>query len=123
MNDNKQPSKFSDILTTATDKEIDAIALMNMVEDNLWLKGEKILINGVEKDLGTDSENSTVEEEAARWKSYFDTATTENAWKDGKHWGDCTKVPMTCFRCLCEEQLRKARKFILYINGTEYNSY
>jgi len=39
-------------------------------------------------------------------KGYYDTIeslNTRKEWQDGKHFGDCTNEPETCYRCWIEE--------------------
>jgi len=36
----------------------------------------------------------------------------DDLWKGGRHSGDCTNEPHTCFRCLYEDAQARARKMI-----------
>jgi len=44
-----------------------------------------------------------------QWNNYL-KALNEEPWKDGKHEGDCTTVPMTCIRCLVERYYKCAKE-------------
>jgi hypothetical protein len=99
--------KLSDprYLQSITEKEYEVIALLERQKDIIWLDGET--------DRDTDGES--IEDGMNRWKMYF--ATVEKEWANGVHGGDCTKAPATCFRCMCEEHLQRARRFIKWFNG------
>lgn len=49
-----------------------------------------------------------------KFKGFVKVMEEEDCWKDGKHCGDCTKVPATCFRCLVEDYRARASKLIEY---------
>lgn len=100
-----------DILKTFTDKEFKILALLELLEDEMWVNGMEMIKDGETIIINGDTYGKTVNEVADRWKAYFKVAINDNAWNNGKHAGDCTHIPMTCFRCMCEEQLKKIRTF------------
>lgn len=112
-----------DKLTDVTEKDFDVIAILEILEDRLWVKGVAATLGDNVYTLKGDTDGRSIEEVKEIWKSYFESVKTEECWKDGKHCGDCTKIPMTCNRCMCEERLRIARKFINYFNNGDYQSY
>lgn len=103
---------YEDPLKTITEKEYKIMAHLEFIKDILWVEGYVTNINGKDTPLKGDTHDLTVEQEIKNWKSYVETTLTSPEWKDGKHCGDCTKVPATCFRCMCEERLKETRKFI-----------
>lgn len=111
-----------DILKDVTDKEIAVIAHLEFMEDCLWVEGLIINIGGTDVPMKGDSYGRSNEELKTIWKGCIHATQTEECWKDGAHAGDCTHVPMTCFRCLCEDRVEKARKYINWFN-TEYNNW
>lgn len=42
---------------------------------------------------------------------------SNKVWKDGKHSGDCTAVPMSCARCFVEEYRQKSQQWLDDYNG------
>lgn len=42
-------------------------------------------------------------------QGWWDAMDRDPYWKDGGHCGDCTSVPMTCGRCLCERYEQEIR--------------
>lgn len=107
---------MDDILNSFTDKEFKILALLEFLEDEMWINGSIFVIRDKETVAHGDTYGKTIDEVAERWKSFFKVAITDPTWSDGKHNGDCTHVPATCFRCMCEEQMQKVRKFV-----TEYD--
>lgn len=53
-------------------------------------------------------EHKTIEETIQRWYNILKALHTEKCWADGKHCGDCTKEPATCYRCLVGEFVNRA---------------
>lgn len=104
--------KEEDNLKDITEIEIEVIVMLNMMEDRLWNLTPRRL----------ETANETVEQQVEIWKSYINAVNTDECWKDGNHCGDCTKVPMTCFRCMCENRLKNARKFLEWFNGPYNNN-
>ena len=100
-------------LKTFTDKEFKILALLEFIEDEMWINGMIMTLDDEEKIVNGDTFNKTPFEHAEGWKSFFNVAITDPNCKDGKHCGDSTNLPATCFRCMCEEQLQKVRKFVL----------
>jgi DNA-directed RNA polymerase subunit N (RpoN/RPB10) len=115
--------KKEDKLKDITDKEIKIIAILEIIEDVMWIEGRTMMINGNEVPLRCDTAGKSIEELTNQWKEWINYTQNDEAWKNGGHCGDCTKVPMTCFRCMCESRLETARKFMNYINNGEYQSY
>lgn len=115
--------KKEDKLKDITDKEIKIIAILEILEDVMWIEGRSMVLNGEVIPLRGDTGGKTIEEVVAQWKGYIDYTQTDEAWKDGGHCGDCTKVPMTCFRCMCEGRLETARKFMQYFDNGDYQTY
>jgi hypothetical protein len=100
-----------DKLKNITGKEIYVMAVLDSLEEKLWV-----------------SENCklpivTLDERISRWKENIKFTQTNENWKDGRHEGDCTKVPMTCERCYCENHLETARKFMNWFNTGDYQNY
>lgn len=102
---------YQDPLKSITEKEYKILALLEFIEDEMWVNGMIMTIGDKEKIVNGDTYNRTFNDEIEIWKSYFNIAINDTNWKDGKHMGDCTHYPMTCFRCMCEERLNKVRKF------------
>jgi len=103
---------FIDPLKSFTEKEFKALALEEMLEDALWVDGMEMQLDGKTQILYGDTHGKTVDEVVERWKSWFKVAIEDPTWAEGKHCGDCTHVPTTCFRCMCEEKMEKIRKLI-----------
>jgi hypothetical protein len=78
----------------------------------MWVNGMVMILDNKEKTLYGDTYNRSFNETVETWKAYFNTAITEPCWADGKHMGDCTRMATTCFRCMCEERVKKVRNVI-----------
>jgi hypothetical protein len=98
-----------DILKTFTDKEFRILAALEILEDEMWVNGMIMELDGNPKTVNGDSWGKSVDDITTIWKGYFDLAINHPCWTNGRHEGDCTKVPSTCFRCMCEERLHKVR--------------
>jgi len=46
-------------------------------------------------------------------------ALQEDPWANGRHYGDCTQVPMSCFRCIVDEYYERAEKEIKKFIGVK----
>lgn len=108
-------------LKNVTPEQIKVIAILEILEDTLWTsnvtyKGENVTVK-------KDTDGKTLDEIVTKWTDWIKYTESSDTWKDGHHCGDCTKVPMTCFRCLCESHLSIANKFINYFNNGEYTTY
>ena len=112
--------KLSDpkFLQSITEDEFEIIAILERLEDIMWIHGT-VLVREGEKDVPMtgDTDRRTLAQGIEWWKSVFDMVEKEEWWKDGKHSGDCTRVPATCFRCMCESHLHTARRFTKWFNG------
>jgi len=56
-------------------------------------------------------QKETIERTYDEWKTYLDEVLT-----DQPHWGDCVGENTSCMRCLAEEYLEKAEKFLKTIS-------
>ena len=120
------PPRFvikEDKLKNITEKEIYVMAILEMLENKLWIEGSKIQILGKDEVMISDTNGKTIDDVIAKWKENINFTQTNEHWKDGRHEGDCTKVPVTCERCYCETHLEVARKFIKWFNNGEYQNY
>jgi hypothetical protein len=97
--------EYIDPLKSFSDREFMELAIIERLEDVAWVDGTIISIDGKEKIVNGDTYGRSIDEIANRWKMYFKATIEESTWSNGKHNGDCTKVPATCFRCMCEEKM------------------
>lgn len=54
-------------------------------------------------------DSASAENAVAHARKLFDGLDTDPTWGNGRHEGDCTKVPFTCCRCLVEDYIHRAR--------------
>lgn len=112
-----------DKLKDITDKEIYVIAVLEMLENRLWIEGNKTSIMGKETAMRSCTQGKTIEEVISEVNGDIEFTQTNANWKDGRHEGDCTNVAQTCMRCLCECRLSTARKFMNWFNTGDYQNY
>jgi hypothetical protein len=108
--------EYNDPLKTMTETEFRILALLEMMQDELWIEGTSVVIDGVERPMHGDTHKKSVEEVVAFWKEIFKDTIEGPEWGNGRHVGDCTRVPCTCNRCLCEDRLLEVKKFIETFN-------
>lgn len=96
------------------EKIIDILAKWIFIADSRWE------IEDALDDTGQDFDDDEVNEIASNmWLKHL-RALSEEPWSDGKHCGDCTNVPMSCFRCIVDEYYKKAEEeFRLHILNDE----
>jgi hypothetical protein len=97
-------------------KTIDEIAGLILYMDDLIINDQDnnpyVYIDGVKVPFRKEYDNPI--SAINKFKGFIKVMEEEDCWKDGKHSGDCTKVPATCFRCLVEEYRSRASKLIEY---------
>ncbi len=109
-------TEYVDPLKSFTEKEYRILAAIETLKDEMWVNGMTMTIGDKEKIVNGDTYGKSIDEISKYWKGLFQTAITEDCWKDGKHMGDCTKCPCTCFRCLCEEHMGETRRVVEFFN-------
>jgi len=88
-------------------KLIDLIAKWIFIADHRWEVENALYEKGVNYDI--DEINDEIE---ILWKKCL-KALKEEPWSNGRHHGDCTQLPVTCFRCMIEDYYRRAREEIV----------
>jgi hypothetical protein len=61
----------------------------------------------------------TLESAKIFWKQLNDSLK-ERPFKNGQHYGDCMKIPMTCTRCFIE-RFEKLAKLVYYDHHSRYH--
>ncbi len=86
--------------------------IIDMMAFNLWISDEITddvdLDDDIFKSLNTESLEN-INNYWIRWKKYYIPSLKE------EHCGDCTKIPMTCIRCLTEDYYEKAKKILIML--------
>ncbi len=65
---------------------------------------------GWKTDLGF--EYPTLDDARKAWENELKTYAQQK-----EHCGDCTNLPMTCIRCLVEDQRKDAQTLVRFLNG------
>ena len=82
---------------------------LRMVEEELAADPRLRLVAVVSEMFAWERESLRGSNRAAWCRKTFDRLQKDD-WRDGKHMGDCTGEPNTCYRCLVEEMVDDARK-------------
>ena len=93
---------------------IDLLAKWIFIADQRWEIEEWLEHDGREYD--TDDVNDICIE---LWIKHLN-ALNEDPWANGQHYGDCTQVPMACFRCIVDEYYERAEEEIKKHIGVKY---
>lgn len=85
---------------------VDLLAKWIFIADQRWEVEQFLDDEGREYD--TDEVNDIITE---LWIKHLG-ALKEDPWANGQHYGDCTQVPMSCFRCIVDEYYKRAEEEI-----------
>ncbi len=88
--------------SSLSDEQLDQI--VPLIE---WIS---FAVIGWKTDLGREYE--TLEDAKTMWQHELEAYA-----KYEEHCGDCTNQPMTCIRCLVEDQRKDAQTLVRFLNG------
>lgn len=91
--------------------KIDRIAATFLWMEDLAVQDETIEVDGKEVEI---TDFSSYEEAIKWWSNVTESIGKDPLWSDGKHSGDCTKQPWTCFRCVVEEYRSYAAQWLTW---------
>ena len=85
---------------------VDLLAKWMFIADQRWEIEDFLENEG--RDYSSNYVNELIVE---LWIKHLN-ALNEEPWANGQHYGDCTQVPMSCFRCIVDEYYEKAEREI-----------
>jgi hypothetical protein len=86
-------------------KLIDLIAELLYINSQLFIAGIDSRVS--KEELIQSCKNNEFQKE---WQGVKEELETDDYWKDGKHFGDCTDFPGHCLRCEYETYTGEARE-------------
>jgi hypothetical protein len=90
----------------AQNRYVDLLAKWIFIADQRWEIEDFLDRDG--RDYDDEYVNEIIIE---LWIKHLN-ALKEEPWVNGQHYGDCTQVPMSCFRCIVDDYYKRAEEEI-----------
>ncbi len=83
-----------------------------LIEEELKLNPQLALVTALIAFYWEEEDFTDLSTFLPYWNAQVETLSTHPGWKNGRHEGDCTKVPSLCNRCRVEHLATEAKKWI-----------
>ncbi len=85
--------------------------LLDLIAELLYVNSQAFMA-GIDNRVSRDEllQSFKTNEFQKEWQGIKEELETDDYWKDGKHFGDCTDFPGPCLRCEYESYIEEARE-------------